>query len=129
MLEEFRRADCRIQAVDIGGLHAGADQGPARVAGRDSLLVMARGTGGELYERFNDLGVAMSQMLARTGVTYVLAVEPEKAAERRREYHPLRVELTHPSAAPGSSTGRATTRQRPTPARSRSRSCSPPPTR
>ncbi|HEX4494228.1 MAG TPA: VWA domain-containing protein [Thermoanaerobaculia bacterium] len=103
MLEEFRRADCTIQAVDIGGLHAGADQGPARVTGRDSLLVMARGTGGELYERFNDLGVAMSQMLARTSVTYVLSIEPEKAPEKapdrggaEGEYHPLRVELTHP---------------------------------
>jgi VWFA-related protein len=97
MLGEFRRADCTIQAVDIGGLHAGADQGPPRVAGRDSLLVMARGTGGDLYEHFNDLGVAMSQMLHRTSVTYVLSVEPEKAPERAPgEYHPLRVELTRP---------------------------------
>jgi VWFA-related protein len=103
MLGEFRRADCTIQAVDIGGLRAGADQGPPRVAGRDSLLVMARGTGGDLYERFNDLGVAMSQMLHRTSVTYVLSVEPEKAPEKtpgkgtaEGEYHPLRVELTRP---------------------------------
>jgi hypothetical protein len=65
------------------------------VTGRDSLLVMARGTGGDLYERFNDLGVAMSQMLARTSVTYVLSVEPEKGGAEG-DYHPLRVELTHP---------------------------------
>jgi VWFA-related protein len=99
MLEEFRRADCTIQAVDIGGLHAGGDQGPPRVAGRDSLLVMARGTGGDLYERFNDLGVAMSQMLHRTSVTYVLSIEPEKTPEKgpaEGEYHRLRVELSHP---------------------------------
>jgi hypothetical protein len=97
MVEEFRRADCTIQAVDIGGLHAGGDQGPPRVAGRDSLLMMASGTGGNLYERFNDLGAAMSQVLHRTSVTYVLSIEPEKdknAAEG--EYHRLRVELIHP---------------------------------
>jgi VWFA-related protein len=94
MIEEFRRADCTIQAVDIGGLRAGADQGPPRVGGRDSLLMMARGTGGELYESFNDLGVAMSQMLRRTSVTYVLAVEPEKGSDS--DFHRLRVVLNSP---------------------------------
>ncbi len=105
MLEEFRRADCSIQAVDIGGLRAGADLGAPRLGGRDSLLVMARGTSGELYEGYNDLGVAMNQMLARTGVTYVLAVEPERppspaaagaAANAPGAFHRLRVELTRP---------------------------------
>jgi VWFA-related protein len=100
MLEEFRRADCTIQAVDIGGLRAGADLGAPRLGGRDSLLVMARGTGGELYEGYNDLGVAMNQMLARTGVTYVLAVEPERPAPGSAAgagvFHRLRVELTRP---------------------------------
>jgi VWFA-related protein len=95
MVEEFRRADCTIQAVDIGGLRAGADQGPPRVEGRGSLLVMARDTGGELYESFNDLGVAMRQMLRRTSVTYVLAVEPEKGGSSS-DFHRLRVVLTSP---------------------------------
>jgi hypothetical protein len=94
MIEEFRRADCTIQAVDIGGLRAGADQGPPRVGGRDSLLMMTRGTGGDLYESFNDLGVAMSQMLRRTSVTYVLAVEPEKGSDGG--FRRLRVVLKAP---------------------------------
>ncbi len=96
MLEEFRRADCTIQAVDIGGLRAGADQTAPRVGGRDSLLVMARGTGGDLYESFNDLGAAMRQMLHRTSVTYVLAVEPGVVAAGEGEFHKLRVELKAP---------------------------------
>ena len=95
MLEEFRRADCVIQTVDIGGLRAGADQGAQRPAGRDSLLMMAKGTGGELYESFNDLGVAFTQMLQRTSVTYVLAVEPDRL-QPEGEYHRLRVELKKP---------------------------------
>jgi hypothetical protein len=95
MLEEFRRADCVIQAVDIGGLRAGADQGAPRLGGRDSLLMMARGTGGELYESFNDLSAAMGQMLKRTGVTYVLAVQPDPLTPEG-EYHRLRVELKRP---------------------------------
>ncbi len=93
MLEEFRRADCVIQAVDVGGLRAGAEQGVPRVGGRDSLLMMARGTGGDLYESFNDLAEAMGQMLKRTGVTYVLAIEPDL---QTGGYRRLRVELKKP---------------------------------
>ncbi len=95
MLEEFRRADCVIQAVDIGGLRADAELGARRPVGRDSLLMMAKGTGGELYESFNDLGVAFTQMLQRTSVTYVLAVEPDRL-QPEGEYHRLRVELKKP---------------------------------
>jgi VWFA-related protein len=92
MLEEFRRADCVIQAVDIGGLRAGNDQGYQRKGGADSLLMMAKGTGGELYENTNDLSSAVGQMLRRTGVTYVLTYQPE-GLKRDGQYHKLRVEL------------------------------------
>ncbi|HEX3532336.1 MAG TPA: VWA domain-containing protein [Thermoanaerobaculia bacterium] len=92
MLEEFRRADCTIQAVDIGGLRASNDQGFQRKGGADSLLMMAKGTGGELFENYNDLSVAMNQMLRRTGVTYVLTYQPEDV-KHDGEFHKLRVEL------------------------------------
>jgi len=92
MLEEFRRADCTIQAVDIGGLRAANDQGYQRKGGADSLLMIAKGTGGELYENYNDLSAAMGQMLRRTGVTYVLTYQPEDI-KHDGEYHKLRVEL------------------------------------
>jgi len=94
MLEEFRRADCIIQAVDIGGLR-GAEMGEGalgfeRTGGRDSLFQMAHDTGGDLYENFNDLSAAMGMMLERTGVTYVLTIQPEQ--EPDGSYHTLRVE-------------------------------------
>ena len=92
MLEEFRRADCTIQAVDIGGLRATNDQGFQRKNGADSLLQMAKGTGGELYENYNDLSTAMGQMLRRTGVTYVLTYQPDEI-KRDGDFHKLRVEL------------------------------------
>lgn len=92
MLEEFRRADCVIQAVDVGGLRAGAELGNRRSGGKDSLLQMARGTGGELYENLNDISSAMDKMLKKTSVTYVLAFQPEKL-KFDGAYHKLRVEL------------------------------------
>jgi VWFA-related protein len=98
MLESFRRADCTIQAVDIGGLRgSGEVQGGSAGKGKDALLQMAKGTGGELYENFNDLSAAMGKMLERTSVTYVLAVQPE-AVKQDGAYHKLRVELKNGKA-------------------------------
>ncbi|HEV2856072.1 MAG TPA: VWA domain-containing protein [Thermoanaerobaculia bacterium] len=92
MLEEFRRADCQIQAVDIGGLRAGANLGFQRTNGREALFNMAKSTGGELYENFNNLSAAMGQMLRRTGVTYVLSFQPD-SLKPDGTFHKLRVEL------------------------------------
>jgi VWFA-related protein len=76
MLEELRRTDCVIQAVDIGGMTTGGDQHP-RPSGRETLFAMAKGTGGQLFENFGDLGDAMRQMLDATSITYLLAYQPE----------------------------------------------------
>ena len=93
MLDEFRRADCSIQAVDIGGLTVGVDTGDVRRAsGRDSLATMAHDTGGNLFERFNDLGQAMDKMLAATSVTYVLTIQPEDL-KLDGKYHAIKVRL------------------------------------
>ena len=88
MLEEFRRADCVIQAVDIGGLR---EQGAKRPNGQDGLFAMAQQTGGELFRNFNDLGEAMGKMLERTQVTYVLSFQPD--VKRDGTFHKIKVEL------------------------------------
>ena len=95
MLEELRRADCVVQAVDIGGLKAGGNLGSQRVGGKDALFMMAKETGGDFYENSNDLSVAMKEMLDRTSVTYVLTYQPEGLA-RDGAYHKVRVELKDP---------------------------------
>lgn len=92
MLEELRRADCVVQAVDIAGLRGQGDLGGRKAAGQDVLLNFAKGTGGELYEKTNDLGGAMQQMLRRTGVTYVLSFQPEKVGDPET-FHRLRIEV------------------------------------
>jgi VWFA-related protein len=94
MLEEFRRADCVIHSVDIGGLSAGADQA-ARASGTAGLLLMARDTGGELYQNFNNLGDAMDRMLERSRVTYVLAFQPDEL-DFDGSYHRVNVKLRNP---------------------------------
>ena len=107
MMEEFRRADCVIQAVDVGGLRAlapgaapKAGDAPQRASGEGALFLMAHDTGGELYRNFNELGAAMGQLLAKSSVTYVLTLQPENL-KQDGSYHPLRVALTRGSAAKG----------------------------
>jgi VWFA-related protein len=92
MLEEFRRSDCVIQAVDLGGIRAGGEQGTAtRAGGKETLLTMARDTGGELVQNSNDLTTAVAGILDRTSVTYVLSFQPEGG--KPGEYHKLKVDL------------------------------------
>ncbi|HEY2739107.1 MAG TPA: VWA domain-containing protein, partial [Thermoanaerobaculia bacterium] len=93
MLEELRRADCVVESVDPGGLRAfGGENGVKPATGQNTLFAIANGTGGELYRNFNDLSVAMNEMLKRTSITYVLTYQPE-GVKHDGEYHKLRVEL------------------------------------
>ncbi|MDE2976061.1 MAG: VWA domain-containing protein [Acidobacteriota bacterium] len=71
MLARFREADCAIQSVDVSGEVLTEGQ-----SNRDSLFLMSKDTGGEVFANFTDLGDAMSEMLQRTSVTYLLAFQP-----------------------------------------------------
>ncbi|HEY8022045.1 MAG TPA: VWA domain-containing protein, partial [Thermoanaerobaculia bacterium] len=100
MLEQFRRADCTIESVDIGGLQAGGDQQARHPGGKESLFTMARATGGDLVENTNDLGGGMAKLLARTSVTYLLSFQPENLVADGR-YRPLKVKLSNERLARG----------------------------
>lgn len=99
MLDAFRRSDCVIEAVDIGGLRTGQSTESGRWAsqtqranGDATLFLMAHDTGGELFERYNDLGQAMQQMLDRTSEIYLLTFTPAHL-KPDGSYHRIRVKL------------------------------------
>lgn len=93
MLAAFQRADCVIQAIDIGGLRAGAEvRQTIGNRGQESLFVMADGTGGELFDNANDLNEQLGVMLRRTQVTYILSFQPEDI-EFDGRYRRLKVKL------------------------------------
>jgi hypothetical protein len=93
MLEELRRSDCRVSSIDVSGLRSVNDLAASGSrGGRDTLFQIARDTGGDLYENFNNLSAAVGKMLERSGVTYVLTIQPEDLANDG-SYHPLKVEL------------------------------------
>jgi hypothetical protein len=99
----FRRNDWQIQAFDVGGVpdpfggSVPALGTPTRPAGgvgyrSGTLLYLADGTGGAVFENFNDLADATARMIAHTQVTYLLtftvADQPADGQYRR-----LRVRL------------------------------------
>ena len=71
MLNRFREANCAIQTVDVSGEILADSESK-----RDSLFMMSKDSGGEMFSNFTDLGEAMSEMLERTSVTYLLAFQP-----------------------------------------------------
>ncbi len=93
MLEELRRGDCRVHTIDLSGIRSvnSLAQADSR-GGRDSLFQLAHDTGGEMYENFNNLSEAVGKMLERTGVTYVLTIQPDDL-KTDGAYHELQVEL------------------------------------
>jgi hypothetical protein len=100
----FRRNGWQIQAFDVGGVPdpfgggtpalGAPDPSPPGGVGfqDDTLLYLADGTGGAVFENFSDIGDATSQMLGRSQVTYLLGftVVGQPADGR---YHRLRVRL------------------------------------
>lgn len=93
MIQEFRRADCVFQAVDIGGLRAGADiRDTVGNRGQDGLFYMANETGGLLFKDANFLDAQMRELLEATSVTYLLAFQPDKV-KYDGSFRRLRVKL------------------------------------
>ncbi len=97
MLDTFRRADCVIQAIDIGGLRAGADQ-QARPSGEGTLFNMAHETGGELFRNANNLRDPLNEVLEQTSVTYLLTFE-RSDLKPDGSFHRLRVKAKLPPGA------------------------------
>jgi VWFA-related protein len=100
MLEEFKRADCVIQAVDIGGLRTTSEAagGRPRSGGQEALFYIANETGGELFKDTNNLGNQLQSVLERTSVTYLLTFE-RSDLKLDGSYHRLRVKAKLPQGA------------------------------
>ncbi len=87
MLKTFREANCTIQTVDVSGqIQTQAE------SNRDSLIMMASDSGGGMFANFTNLGAAMSEMLERNSVTYLLAFQPTNLKQDGK-FRRLRVEV------------------------------------
>ncbi|MCG8458559.1 MAG: VWA domain-containing protein, partial [Holophagales bacterium] len=106
MIDEFRRADCLIQAVDIAGLRVETDTTGMSANtmrsrlndSQDALFYIADATGGNLFEDANNLGQQLESVLERSSVTYVLSFYPSDL-KYDGAYHKLKVKADLPRGA------------------------------
>jgi VWFA-related protein len=95
MIEELRRADCVIDAVDVGGLRAGGEGRRNKGSlGQDALFYIANESGGQLFTDTNDLSGRMREMLERSEVSYVLTFQAQDVPADGG-WRQLRVELAN----------------------------------
>lgn len=86
-LQRFVDADSAIHTVDVGGIRDGA-----AAQGQDTLFIMADQTGGDFLRNYNNLNMAMEELLERTSITYLLAFRLP-ASERDGQRHKIKVRL------------------------------------
>jgi VWFA-related protein len=92
-LKVFRRSDCIVYPIDIGGLRADSDVSLGAVRrGEDALFAFANGTGGEVLRNGNDLSSQMGRIAEKTSLTYVLTFKPTKTAGEGK-FHDLKVRV------------------------------------
>ena len=113
MTSLFRRSDCVIHAVDIGGIRVQTEpdaegqtnRQPHLPGGdRNSLFEFADGTGGEVLRNANDLSSVLGKLIADTSVVYVLAFRSDRPAQEGR-YHELKVKVAAKNARVSSRPG------------------------
>ena len=91
LIRGIRNSGWTVYAVDAGGIPEARQRGYTA----DSLLYLAKQTGGDLQENYNDLSQATARVLRRTAASYVLSFQPQEL-EWNGEYHQIEVKLTRP---------------------------------
>jgi VWFA-related protein len=89
----FRRSDVTLHAIDIKGLRTEVDASAGRkVATNDSLFLIARPTGGTVFQNATDLGKNFAELVAQQDVVYLLSFEAKGG--QAAKYHKLKVKVT-----------------------------------
>jgi VWFA-related protein len=98
MVEALRRSDVVLNAIDIKGLRGTIDarEGISSKT-NDSLFLLTRDTGGQVFRNANDLGQDFSRMLKSHEVTYVLGFSG--ADKNPGKFHNIKVKIVNTPGA------------------------------
>lgn len=105
MVQSLRRSDIVLDAIDIRGLRVDLDaaQGLQRSANVESLYLLTRDTGGEVFRNANDLGEGFTRMLKQQEVAYILAFSAPTSTPGK--FHDLKVKVSTPGVVVQSRSG------------------------
>jgi VWFA-related protein len=98
MAQYFRQSDVVLNAIDIQGIRLQNDtQEGAKINSNAGLFLLARPTGGEVFENVNSLKTNFDRMMRQQEVVYVLGFLAP--TEKPGTFHNLKVKLVNvPSA-------------------------------
>ncbi len=92
-LDDLKRSDCVLHAVDVAGLREAADGTTAQMGGsQDVLYTMASETSGQFVANSNDFSGQLQRVLDATRVVYVLSF-PAKPRGHPGKFHRLEVRV------------------------------------
>ncbi len=91
----FRRSDVTLHAIDIKGLRTDVDAAAGlRKSSNESLFLIARPTGGTVFQNSTDLAKNFSELVEQQDVVYLLSFEAK--GSQAGKYHKLKVKVNKP---------------------------------
>jgi hypothetical protein len=93
MAKSFRSSDVVLDAIDIQGVRVQNDAAGSNLNSNAGLFVLARPTGGEVFQNSNDLKSNFDRMLHAQEVVYVIGFQAPTANPGK--FHDLKVKLVN----------------------------------
>ena len=93
MVQFFRQSDVILHAIDIQGVRVQNDASGSRINSNAGLYVLARPTGGEVFQNENTLKANFTRMLHSQEVVYVLGFQAPLV--KASAYHDLKLKLVN----------------------------------
>lgn len=93
----FRRSDCVLHAVDIGGLRLDPETTSVDNPAENSLFELVQPTGGDVLRSSNDFRGQLDRLVASTSLVYVLSFRPTRSGQDGK-FHLLKVKVKTPGA-------------------------------
>lgn len=103
MQKAFHNSDVILNAIDVRGIRGGSEESGTQsrmvTQSNDGLFLLARSTGGTVFQNSNDVGADFGRLLHAQEVVYMLAFNAPPAS-KKNTFHPIKVSLVNVPGRP-----------------------------